>query len=254
LYRNDQFDRNQRLVYAFIDPNGAGASDVALVTAVNGQSGIVFLGAEAIAAKRIEDCVPHLIEHFKRIKQIPKFESCKFVTFVEANMQWQALQISDALQKFVPNIEFPNKFGIDLNEVRLDDSKAQTGVYTTAEIKATMFNKFTEYLNMDRVSIYEDFVSVYLPDTKSKLSARDVNLKKAQTQLSNWYVRDTVSPDGLTRKRGYGGKSSGQNDDLACSFQLLTLWSEMHVMNQALQETHQPSGYFPQRKKSRKAR
>ncbi len=236
-----EFELSPRLVFACIDPNGAGGSDVALVTMALNRGCMVILGIEAMASQKLEQCIPQIIEHFKRIRLLPKFESCVIVIFLESNMKWQALEIGELLFNHVKNIEIPDKQGIDTTQVFLADhgGRMSTGVFTTQEVKMRMYYKFCEYLNGHKIAFIDNFITVGKAKDTTKTKEDAIKLM-FQNQLTNWAIQTTVPADPMTQitKISYGGKGRGENDDIAGTAQLLIYWTETYCMNEMLRHNN----------------
>jgi len=93
LYPTPRFVVDPRVIFSFIDPNNAGGSHIGVATAIPDCGTNVWIGLESIKAQNARVLLPILIEHYRRVRLIPRFRNSQIVCFIEANAQWAALNI-----------------------------------------------------------------------------------------------------------------------------------------------------------------
>ncbi len=238
--------RDPVAIYSCIDPTGGGLnSDLAIVSCIVENSKFIFVGMESINCRGPDSCFPQLVEHYRRLKLIPRLANAHTYVWVENNMVWQAEQIMWQIQTqrekgVLRDIHIMDNMGIEIPSVQLGQAfGAKTS--TDHKVKAEMRQMFNQKLLDDSMCFLTDMVTVEHPAKarQEQESAQDAIRSLFMEQLLNYamQIRPSTNPGFAPGKVTFSGKTSanGRKDDLAVTAQLVLYWSYTHIRRPFLQ-------------------
>jgi hypothetical protein len=140
-----------RFVYICFDPEAGTdisekrTSEIAIISMCGPD--YILLGMEAIDAVKSEDYEDIFLSHLDRIRAIPYCEDATIVLDVESGSGFEA----DTVEKFVRS-----RFE---NVITVQDYQRKPGSKTTNPVKREMMELTRSAIDLDRLSIYKDFIT-----------------------------------------------------------------------------------------------
>jgi len=203
-------------VYVSIDPNSGqwdsrstGGSDFAMVSFYEAAGQTIVCGAEAVDAFGVDDFLPHIYEHLRRIRASPVTGLSRIVIAAEMNLGHEASHIEKFCRDRFTNLEF------------LQETELKVGVPTTNALKREMAFELRDRLQHGVMRLSDEFIS------SSTTEKNDV-LGKLKQQMFDYAEVRTPSTDPLKAPTiQYSGKKGGKRDDLAVALQLALVWSKV---------------------------
>jgi len=199
-----------RFVYIAIDPVAGsdvpeGKSDFVIMS-IAGSQCIHWLGAEALDVVRTEDYEDILVEHIKRIKKIPFFETCTLVVDAEAGTGLCAGNIEKIIETHFSPVVF------------MRSGTRVPGTRTSNESKLQMMQLTRYLLDHFMINIFDGFITT----NKNKIDL----FKKTKEQLTNYerlvFTGSSVRVQNSVILSGKGLKKT-RKDDLSVTLQRVIL-------------------------------
>ena len=202
-------------VFLGVDPNGGGASEMAIVTMVMESNNIVITGMESHPAKSHDMIEMLLVQHIRALRGHPDLRDSWIIFFPENNLGQEASHMAHMVK--------------DERRVYTYYEKGKAGVCTTHERKEKYTVNVLQYFNQEAVHFVTDTICANpYKDANERLNQVKKEFKKQLLQFQKMVIQPAQQYQ--LAKIVYTGKiKEGQNDDIAMTLLFTTYWAQQFL-------------------------
>ena len=214
LDRKETIPDDIEAVVVGVDPNGGGASHMAIVTLAVHNSEIIIIGMESHPAQGHDEIKNILLSHLKGVRAIPQLKAALIVFCPEANLGQESSHMAHMV-KHLPRL------------YTLRETPKKPGMITTFERKelyamTTLGNFNTRKIRLCRDN---DFVCLNPYGDANKRATVVKNMFKQQMISFRKIEQPGPQPWSLSKFIYTGKVKRGANDDIAMTLQFTLYWA-----------------------------
>jgi hypothetical protein len=204
-----------KYVFLGVDPNGGGASEMAIVTMTMEMNNIVITGMESHPAKSHDMIEMLLVQHIRALRGHPDLKDAWIIFFPENNLGQEASHMAHMVK--------------DERKVYTYYEKGKAGVCTTHERKEKYTVNVLQYFNQEAVHFINDTICANpYKDANERLTKVKKEFRKQLLQFQKMVLQPAQAYQ--MAKIIYTGKiKEGMNDDIAMTLLFTTYWAQQFL-------------------------
>lgn len=204
-----------RYVFLGVDPNGGGASEMAIITMTMESNNIIITGMESHPAKSHDMIEMLLVQHVRALRGHPDLKDAWIIFFPENNLGQEASHMAHMVK--------------DERRVYTYYEKGKAGVCTTHERKEKYTVNVLQYFNQEAVHFINDTVCANpYKDANERLHKVKKEFRKQLLQFQKMILQPAQAYQ--MAKIIYTGKvKEGMNDDIAMTLLFTTYWAQQFL-------------------------
>ena len=204
-----------KYVFLGVDPNGGGASEMAIVTMTMEMNNIIITGLESHPCKSHDQIEMLLLQHIRALRGHPDLRNSWIIFFPENNLGQEASHMAHMVK--------------DERRVYTYYEKGKAGVCTTHERKEKYTQSVLGYFNQEAVHFVTDTVCANpYKDANERLDKVKKEFRKQLLQFQKMVLQPAQAYQ--MAKIIYTGKvKEGMNDDIAMTLLFTTYWAQQFL-------------------------
>ena len=204
-----------KYIFLGVDPNGGGASEMAIVTMTMEMNNIVITGMESHPAKSHDMIEMLLVQHIRALRGHPDLKDAWIIFFPENNLGQEASHMAHMVK--------------DERKVYTYYEKGKAGVCTTHERKEKYTVNVLQYFNQEAVHFINDTICANpYKDANERLHKVKKEFRKQLLQFQKMVLQPAQAYQ--MAKIIYTGKiKEGMNDDIAMTLLFTTYWAQQFL-------------------------
>ena len=204
-----------KYIFLGVDPNGGGASEMAIVTMTMEMNNIVITGMESHPAKSHDMIEMLLVQHIRALRGHPDLKDAWIIFFPENNLGQEASHMAHMVK--------------DERKVYTYYEKGKAGVCTTHERKEKYTVNVLQYFNQEAVHFINDTICANpYKDANERLTKVKKEFRKQLLQFQKMVLQPAQAYQ--MAKIIYTGKiKEGMNDDIAMTLLFTTYWAQQFL-------------------------
>ena len=204
-----------KYIFLGVDPNGGGASEMAIVTMTMEMNNIIITGMESHPAKSHDMIEMLLIQHIRALRGHPDLKDAWIIFFPENNLGQEASHMAHMVK--------------NERKVYTYYEKGKAGVCTTHERKEKYTVNVLQYFNQEAVHFINDTICANpYKDANERLVKVKKEFRKQLLQFQKMVLQPAQAYQ--MAKIIYTGKiKEGMNDDIAMTLLFTTYWAQQFL-------------------------
>ena len=204
-----------KYVFLGVDPNGGGASEMAIITMTMEMNNIIITGMESHPAKSHDMIEMLLVQHIRALRGHPELKDAWIIFFPENNLGQEASHMAHMVK--------------DERRVYTYYEKGKAGVCTTHERKEKYTVNVLQYFNQEAVHFVTDTICANpYKDANERLDKCKKEFRKQLLQFQKMVLQPAQAYQ--MAKIIYTGKiKEGMNDDIAMTLLFTTYWAQQFL-------------------------
>ena len=201
-----------RYIFLGVDPNGGGASEMAIITMTMESNNIIITGMESHPCKSHDMIEMLLVQHVRAIRGHPDLKDAWIIFFPENNLGQEASHMVK-----------------DERRVYTYYEKGKAGVCTTHERKEKYTVNVLQYFNQEAVHFINNTICANpYKDANERLDKVKKEFRKQLLQFQKMVLQPAQAYQ--MAKIIYTGKvKEGMNDDIAMTLLFTTYWAQQFL-------------------------
>ena len=202
-------------VFIGVDPNGGGASMMAIVSVVLHEEGVYVVGIDTAPTDQHEHIEQLLLQHIRSLRGKPQLREAQFIFLPENNLGQEAEHMRHMVR----------------NERRLFTvhEKRKAGVCTTHSRKEMMVAALLQYFNGKKLHITNDCICANpRMDANTRLVQTKDTMKKQLIQFRKMVIPGS-QPYKASKYVFTGKAKTGMQDDLVMTLMICTWWGQQFL-------------------------
>ena len=204
-----------KYIFLGVDPNGGGASEMAIITMTMEMNNIVITGMESHPCKSHDQIEMLLLQHIRALRGHPDLKDSWIIFFPENNLGQEASHMAHMVK--------------NERKVYTYYEKGKAGVCTTHERKEKYTVNVLQYFNQEAVHFITDTICANpYKDANERLHKVKKEFRKQLLQFQKMVLQPAQAYQ--MAKIIYTGKvKEGMNDDIAMTLLFTTYWAQQFL-------------------------